>query len=226
VTDRVPDGFPQGLSYRILDFQSGNTARATQYVDFAETMCNSTPRFEMYHNLTEMNCVPFYDKAIPLASDFTDADFEALKTEGKVACDPGPNDPVTSTQKMDLQKWAISKFGTTPTYGIKGRSEPDAVRITSANSACNNHQIVVSDYDTHSAAELCDSPTSVGPDFISTKENIYCDMCAHQMWSLCSTAVELGCFDMAVMGLRLSDLQKRGEGTEAKKYKNVIQWNK
>ena len=78
VTAATPDGFPQGLSWRILDFQSGNTARAQQYVDHPETMCQSTPRFKMYHDLTEMNCVPYYDKAMPEASDFTDADFAAL----------------------------------------------------------------------------------------------------------------------------------------------------
>ncbi len=46
-----------------------------------------------------------------------------------------------------------------------------------------NHHVVVRDLDAHSALELCESHSSVGPDFVSAKEGVYCDMCTHGIWN-------------------------------------------
>ena len=223
----LPDGFPQGISFRILDFQSGNTNRAQQYVDHPETMCQSTPRFKAYQNLTEMNCVPYYDQPMAETSNFTDADFAALKTDGKVACAPGPNDPVTTQQKNQLEQITFGRAGANaPAYGAKARSEPVDINKRTGNSTCNNHQIVVSDYDLHSATELCNSATSIGPDFVSTKEDFFCDMCAHELWPLCSPTINQACFDMTSMTIKAGTGSLGSREVPTKKYKRTIQWRK
>ena len=150
-------------------------------------------------------------------------------TDGKVACDPGPNNKVTPQQRSQLEQISMGRAGQIPNYGVKARSAPEVIGSRADNSTCNNHQVVVSDYDTHTATELCDSATSHGPDFVSTKENFYCDMCTHQLWPLCSATINQACFDMGTMTMRAgTGPQKRGSLTgrevPAKKYKRVIEW--
>ncbi|KAH8776233.1 hypothetical protein BGZ57DRAFT_364443 [Hyaloscypha finlandica] len=193
-------------------------------------MCGSTSRFKAYHDLTEMNYVPYYDQPMPQTATFTDTDFNALKTDGKVACAPGPCDPVTVQQKNQLEQILISKFGNIPNYGVKSRSASVEIGKYTGNSTCNNHQIVVSDYDTHSATELCDSATSVGPDFVSTKENFFCDMCTHELWPLCSPTINQGCFDITSMTMKAGTSSSRGGSlgrreVPMRKYKRTIEWN-
>jgi hypothetical protein len=56
--------------------------------------------------------------------------------------------------------------------------------------------LVVSHFQSHSAQELCESATSIGPDFVSTTEGIFCDMAEKEWWSLCSSTITTGCFDL------------------------------
>lgn len=67
--------------------------------------------------------------------------------------------------------------------------------------------LVVSQYAGHSAKELCESATSIGPDFVSVAEKVYCDMDTKHWWNLCSTEVSTGCFDLDKMAM------KAGNGT-------------
>jgi hypothetical protein len=40
------------------------------------------------------------------------------------------------------------------------------------------------------------SETSMGPDFVSTVEELFCDMEEREVWPLCSTQITNGCLDM------------------------------
>ncbi|KAH0565237.1 hypothetical protein GP486_001365 [Trichoglossum hirsutum] len=218
--------FPGGMAYHIIDFLSGNQARSQQYIDHPETMCQSTPRFKMYPTLTEMNCIPVFDPPIQPGSDFGDSDFSKLKTGGKVTCDPGPNSPVTLDQTMKLQKWYSNKFQDIPTYGVKKRSVVD-----SSNQACIDHHVVISDVNAHTATALCKSDTSVGPDFVSTKEGLYCDMCAHELWHVCDATITQGCFDRNTTEMRPGTGPQARDGLSgrqvpAKKYTRVTEWKR
>jgi hypothetical protein len=62
--------------------------------------------------------------------------------------------------------------------------------------------LVISEFGDHSALSVCDSPTSWGPDFVSTREGIYCDMCERQVWKLCDRDDEKECFDLSKRSLR------------------------
>ena len=57
--------------------------------------------------------------------------------------------------------------------------------------------LVISSIKTHSAKELCESQTSMGPDFVSTVEGLFCDMEVKEWWNLCSTNLTTGCFDLS-----------------------------
>lgn len=69
------------------------------------------------------------------------------------------------------------------------------------NQAYQN-QLVVSNIDSHSAQELCESDTSSGPDFVSTSEGLFCDMSEKQLWPLCSGVVTASCFDTTTNTIR------------------------
>lgn len=74
--------------------------------------------------------------------------------------------------------------------------------------------IVISDRDVHSASELCNSRMSAGPDFVSTKEGLYCDMCTGELWPVCSSAITQGCFDVSTKTMRSGNGTTTDSGTQ------------
>lgn len=56
--------------------------------------------------------------------------------------------------------------------------------------------LVISNIQTHSAKEVCESETSIGPDFVSTVEGIFCDTEVKEWWYLCSGSITTGCFNL------------------------------
>lgn len=63
--------------------------------------------------------------------------------------------------------------------------------------------LIVSHFENHSAKLLCESESSIGADFVSIVEGIYCDMACKEWWPTCTTSLLTGCFDLtkkAVVG--------------------------
>ncbi|KAI9368930.1 hypothetical protein BJX61DRAFT_546071 [Aspergillus egyptiacus] len=57
-------------------------------------------------------------------------------------------------------------------------------------------QLVLTDSDIHSARELCESETSMGPDFAHTGEKVFCDMEEKKLYPFCDGAnTTSSCFD-------------------------------
>ena len=56
--------------------------------------------------------------------------------------------------------------------------------------------LVSRDQEAHSAHKLCSSDSSMGPDFVSTKEQFFCDITAKEVWPLCSAEIPHECFDL------------------------------
>ncbi|KAH1300677.1 hypothetical protein KXX17_004974 [Aspergillus fumigatus] len=145
---------------------------------------------------------------------------------------PGPNEKPTAKQILQLQKWTGGRVST-PTYGVKTRS----VKARQNDRVCfADHQVVVvSEHREHTASELCKSTSAAGPDFVSTKEGLFCDMCTGELWPLCSKNVPTGCFDVDLKVMRASDgavtrtgLHARdvitGRDIPEKEYKKVAHW--
>ncbi|PVH73076.1 hypothetical protein DL98DRAFT_538640 [Cadophora sp. DSE1049] len=69
-------------------------------------------------------------------------------------------------------------------------------------------RLVKSHIATHSAVELCESPTSAGPDFVSFAEGKFCDMKGRIVWDLCSETLLEQCFDADAGEVIFGDLAK------------------
>lgn len=230
-TKKTTNGFPQGASMHLLDFAATQN-RVQQYQDHKDTMCGSTPRFSLWPSLTEMNCIPIFNPPLSYNDDGTDKSFSALKTKGQTMCDPGPDQKPTAKQILQLEQWSGGRFSQ-PTYGTRRRD----FKARQNNRVCfADHQVVVvSEHEEHTASELCKSDSAAGPDFVSTKEGLFCDMCSGELWPLCSAAVPTGCFDVDLKAMKANNgtitqigLHARdtttGRDIPEKEYKNVLHW--
>jgi hypothetical protein len=70
-------------------------------------------------------------------------------------------------------------------------------------------QLVKSGLNSSSAAKLCSEKHTIGPDFVSLSEKLYCDMDTRQLHPLCEQGVEKLCFDVDQ-----DELVERWEGSE------------
>lgn len=71
----------------------------------------------------------------------------------------------------------------------------------------------------HSATSLCASPNSWGPDFVSFKEGVFCDMKTKETWPLCDRNRVRNCYDWNVHAVLDWRLKKR-----AMVYRKVDEW--
>lgn len=95
----------------------------------------------------------------------------------------------------------------------------------------HTRRVVVSTKEMHNggAKYLCENPMSRGPDFISTLEGKFCDMCTRQLWDICSDIVTAACFDVDTKlvragtdGVHARDLLRRT--IPLKNYTSVVVW--
>ncbi|KAL8293856.1 hypothetical protein RB597_007648 [Gaeumannomyces tritici] len=84
-------------------------------------------------------------------------------------------------------------------------------------------ELIVSHDPAQSAADLCNSPYSFGPDFVSVPEQLACDMDSHTLWPLCSANVTGSCFDLDKKAPRIpSDSPQERELVSV--YQKVTEW--
>ncbi|KAK7948517.1 uncharacterized protein PG986_009403 [Apiospora aurea] len=87
-------------------------------------------------------------------------------------------------------------------------------------------RLVISEH----AGPVCNSPSPWGPDFVSTEERLYCDMCERQLRKLCAGPEDSDCFNLDAHQLKLgSSLGPRTENKEhavLKEYSSVKRWRK
>ena len=104
-----------------------------------------------------------------------------------------------------------------PNYGVRKRHEAvqDYTKI-SKRTDCDYTDVIISDFDEHSATEVCQSATS-------------CDMCTHELRPLCSGEIVSDCFDLENLELRSGNFLIARDGGNAtvqagKQYLNGINW--
>ena len=124
-----------------------------------------------------------------------------------------------------------SSLASYPTATVSGNpSFPTSVANETTvflSSKGNLTQMVVSEIETHSAKELCDHPRSRGPDFVSSVENIYCDMTAKRSYPLCRDEQTKTCFSLDKKGKRMSRRDDTTGQTDAlhRDYHAVQYWS-
>lgn len=83
-----------------------------------------------------------------------------------------------------------------------------------------NKLVVSDDAENHPTSVLCDSPTSVGPDFVNTADGQYCRMEDHTLWPLCDSVHTSECFNMDTQNLVIG-----GKSARDTPYEWVQDWS-
>ncbi|KAL9616774.1 MAG: hypothetical protein Q9160_008399 [Pyrenula sp. 1 TL-2023] len=234
--DSGSSGFPAGFAFNLPDFKP-STARAYEYQGDPNTMCHSQPRLRFYDSLDELQCIPVFSPRLNYDDDTTDdvSDKTTLYVDGHVACAPGPGGKASLADKIHLQKWTSGgRAASKPTYGTptertlpRNEHTHQKKRGTSGFSDfCTDSRLVISDHSGHSARELCQSQTSVGPDFYHETERLYCDMCTKTLYGICGDKVEQGCWDQETQKIRpKKGVRARGEEVGVEKmYRATLDW--
>jgi len=172
-----------------------------EYNDHPDNLCHSKARFMQWGELAVnpgFNAIPpMFSPALQYNDDGSDKDFDALFK-------PGWKD------KRDDALNAPGNY----TADMNGKiAQPG--------------HVVISDYNAHSAEEVCGSESSRGPSFVSMRENVYCDMESKTHYPLCSTTVTGNCFDVDEMHL-LGEPRKHARDLSArnvqKRYVTSERW--
>jgi len=102
-----------------------------------------------------------------------------------------------------------------------------AKRTPRARLPWMERRLIVSSFPAHSAAELCNSTTSRGPDFVGP-DGKFCDMGTKTLYPLCSVEEVDGCVEVNPVKrevIRQSTVARRSVQTVQKSYKTVTQWD-
>ena len=115
--------------------------------------------------------------------------------------------------------------------GVKGRRAGTELFPTNSRFPASDHplqkrfsgMLVKSRDVTQSAVRVCSSKGSVGPDFFSEHEQMFCDMDKRMLYPACTDKGEMGCFDTLYNETRLA-LKGIGKRDETKTYFHVRDW--
>lgn len=214
-----------GISMQLSSFTDVGDGLAQQYNDDIDTLCKSLPRFSMWQTRSVHMTVPvFYQNELEFNEDGSDKNISLVLDPRMMQSETtAPNDP-TGT-KLGVADGA-SALQVAPITQLT----PSKVRRKRSSQTLPNH-LVISNITTHSAREVCQSETSVGPDFVSLHEGLFCDMTDKSLWSLCDERARHDfCFDLDGKVLRMQGLEET-DSRELKvrgmdeRYKHVQLWS-
>lgn len=176
-----------------------------------------TSEFAQYQNMNSNDSIPYFQPPL----------------ERK----PGSNLELNPEEAFDTSRWAMPDYpGDDITKEvIDGWSDKRSLPVRKRNGpaatgATNSGVVIISTSQYHSATELCNSDNSWGHDFVSSTENMFCDMELKQLWPVCSTSKASACFDTKISkmrpakGLRGRD-SSSGEIPPEKNYAKTIHWD-
>lgn len=110
-------------------------------------------------------------------------------------------------------------------YTKKKRSGPMRARKHIARPTWADTELVISDDKSHSAKRLCQSDSSMGPDFAHTGESVFCDMKTKTLYAFCTEDGKSDCFDLDTQSV--STATKRDiNGNASETYASVRDWRK
>lgn len=120
--------------------------------------------------------------------------------------------------KVTLYPWDI--------IAAKSKALEDADKNQKKKEKKVFKQLVISDLKSQPVKELCEHPSSRGPDFVNTREKLYCEMKTQSIYELCGPTWEgKDCFNMTNYKLAQAD----EDGKQKKKlktgdYRQVYDW--
>lgn len=175
----------QGLGMHIIDF-AATDERAEQYNKNNDLMCKAAPRLRMYTSMNDDDPIPFFSPPLE------------YNTTGLVDVDPAV--------VMDKKHWSLPSDGPNIKKSVvdADQAPPPSRRLLRRQQrpqqgvkqpSLFDDKLILSKSKHHSAKMLCESATSVGPDFVSLDEQLFCDMHTKKTWQLCGAGNATGCFD-------------------------------
>ena len=161
--------------------------------------------------------------------------FTQLDDQAKPTTDPGALCSLPAMLFKDDHNYKFGKHSNVITNAQFGR-KPDELVLWTGNIGSwdwpeRAHRkrlnkrpfvhLVASVHDKHSAKALCESDTSHGPDFVSHRERIFCDMSTKMHWPLCAEGdkVQSDCYHWGTHSL-VSGIGRRERG-----YSHVETWD-
>lgn len=204
----------QGLSIHIIDFDIvTGQGRKYQYAEYPETMC-SRPRYHTFDNMKVEDGIYIFDPVLEYTEDGTDKDIRKVLVGGK------PTDPDRKPLGYrENNYYAVNRTVSLSPRQLKRRAE------------FLRDVLVMSGWPGHGAKELCRSQTSLGPDFVSLNEGLFCDMESKELWPLCKNGtVSHACFDVATRTMKGGKIGTRdmisGRAIPSKAYRDVRDWGR
>lgn len=201
----------QGVGIHLPSFTS-NEGREADYGRNNDHMCKSKPRLSAYEKLDFLDPIPYFKE--PVADDATLVDFgDKALDEGNWDTKPTDTHGLEGLgRKTRRQAHAHSNTTRHDDEGRQNTATPPprpgsghggkVVPYGQSGNAMHRGRLVKSAHPSHSARELCESATSWGPDFVSLKEKLYCDMDTKTLWPCCGGDVRTACFDVEANAMR------------------------
>jgi hypothetical protein len=162
------------------------------------------------------NMVEMYDRSCP--ADYTW--YDRCKFDGKC---PSRRRSIFGAQSASSYSPPITSSSSS------NRKKQGALATTEVGFPAPDHPlqkrfagVLVKSRDiTQSAVRVCESKGSIGPDFFSEHEQMFCDMTKRKLYPACTGGGEIGCFDLVNNETRVGELEKRGEQSA---YLQVKEW--
>lgn len=182
--------FPQAVSFHIKDFEP-TKERADQYNQIPKALCESEPRMHPHHDFNKKSAIRIYDPPLKYGKGKVDYNYEVLWNK-KWAWSWPKKDSKVRRMTLDTTE-AVSNYVTR----LFTRAP---ARVSLQDRFAN---IVVKSNNTqHSAQATCNDQANHGPDFVSLREKLFCDMTSRRTYPVCEKGFMGQCFDLELDTLR------------------------
>lgn len=144
-------------------------------------------------------------------------------------CNAGPPFAIrTDRDPNGVRYWTSKKrdgiaeaFAPPTKSKLPRRQAPEDTTNNGTVSALGQDQLVVDNNPSHPTASLCESQSSVGPDFANIADGQFCRMSDKTLWPICDEQITDSCFNLDIQELVINGIAARTQ-----KYDKVLTWGR
>ncbi|KAF1936612.1 hypothetical protein EJ02DRAFT_459395 [Clathrospora elynae] len=204
----------QGMSLHIRDF-SGESGLLRQYNEDQGRLCENTARMTFHSDIRPDDIVRFFD---PPLEYMREESADPMNSTAGALVNPDQGKDRTTRAYADGTNLDVRKLRKRQSRDLHGRRKMKARGVKNLDPG----HLTVSHMKGHSAKELCDDDMSLGADFVSMDEGLFCDMERAQLWPLCNAALTEDCFDLERQEVRSNG--KKRDAPPKKTYTVTNEW--
>ncbi|RMZ84980.1 hypothetical protein DV738_g188, partial [Chaetothyriales sp. CBS 135597] len=205
-----------------------NNITANAWLKNMDLLCKSEPRFSLYEDIkigmqiaifkdsptTQVPGTPEYDDLVLNRNNWEYSEPPPpgelpQRLSGKTLvpsyiCFDGDCPPKGGSFDMDLgiQKSTRRNVRRQVNKRVELHRRDRMIAALKKRQIIHADRLVISNIAQHSAIELCNSISSLGPDFVSIPEGMFCDMSEKRLWPVCADSSSPYCFDIASQTVR------------------------